>query len=81
VNPKTTHFAFAASGMSEFAERLRKLYVAHTFRAVPDTEIVQVVLLDPDGNVLKFCSITPAWMIRSLIAGMIRCLSGALWPW
>ncbi len=52
-DPKIAHFAFSGTGMGEFAAHLRGLEVAHTFRLVPDTEIVQVVLRDPDRNVFE----------------------------
>jgi len=52
-DPKIAHFAFSGTGMSEFAAHLRELDVPHIFRAVPKTEIVQVVLRDPDRNVFE----------------------------
>ena len=48
--PKIEHFAFRAEGLAEFLARLRELGVAYRTAVVPDFEIRQVHLRDPDGN-------------------------------
>lgn len=50
---KIAHFAISGTGMETFAAHLRTLDVPHTFRPVPETDIVQVVLRDPDHNVFE----------------------------
>lgn len=44
------HFAFSATGLGAFVERLEANDVAFRARKVPGTEIVQINLWDPDGN-------------------------------
>ncbi len=44
------HFAFTASGLEAFLDRLRAAEVAYEIRTVPDWGIRQVHLRDPDGN-------------------------------
>ena len=48
--PKIEHFAFRAEGLAEFLARLREFGVAYRTAVVPDFEIRQVHLRDPDGN-------------------------------
>ncbi len=48
--PKIEHFAFRAEGLAEFLAHLRELDVAYRTAIVPDFEIRQVHLRDPDGN-------------------------------
>lgn len=48
--PKLEHFAFRASGLREFVDRLNRHGVAHTLDPVPGFSVVQVNLHDPDGN-------------------------------
>ncbi len=44
------HFAFSASGMAELLEHLRDNEVPYHLTVVPDVEIRQVNVFDPDGN-------------------------------
>ncbi len=48
--PKIEHFAFRAEGLAEFLAQLRDLDVAYRTAIVPDFEIRQVHIRDPDGN-------------------------------
>ena len=48
--PQIEHFAFRASGMARFLEHLRDSNVAYWVSIVPELEIRQVNLFDPDGN-------------------------------
>lgn len=44
------HFAFRATGLHEFVERLDRFGVEYRFAEVPEAATLQVHLLDPDGN-------------------------------
>jgi len=48
--PRIEHFAFRAEGLAEFLAHLRELDVAYRTAIVPNFEIRQVHLRDPDGN-------------------------------
>jgi len=50
--PRISHFAFAASGLSELLERLRRGGIPHRIGVVPGSGVQQVNLRDPDGNAL-----------------------------
>jgi len=47
---KLEHFAFAASGMAAFEERLTASGQAYRCIDVPDTTLTQFNVWDPDGN-------------------------------
>ena len=49
-NPQLEHFALQANGMAEFLGRLQRHRVPYRIAVVPDIEIRQVNLHDPDGN-------------------------------
>lgn len=49
-NPQLEHFALQAEGMAGFLERLRAHGVPYRIAVVPEIEIRQVNLHDPDGN-------------------------------
>ncbi len=44
------HFAFRATGMQGFVDKLKKAGVDHSIDLVPGFPVVQVNLHDPDGN-------------------------------
>ena len=48
--PRIEHFAFRAEGLADFLERLRGRGIAYRISIVPDREIRQVNIHDPDGN-------------------------------
>ena len=48
--PRIEHFAFRAENLAEFLAHLRQLDVAYRTAIVPEFEIRQVHLRDPDGN-------------------------------
>jgi catechol 2,3-dioxygenase-like lactoylglutathione lyase family enzyme len=53
--PETTglqleHFAFSATGLNDFMERLKRENVRYDARKVPRSEGVQINVWDPDGN-------------------------------
>ena len=48
--PKIEHFAFRAEGLAGFLAELRALDVAYRVAIVPEIEIRQVHVRDPDGN-------------------------------
>lgn len=48
--PRLEHFAFAGRDLAAFLDRLRAGGIAYQVRIVPDLELRQVNLLDPDGN-------------------------------
>ncbi len=48
--PRIEHFAFRAEGLAEFLAQLREFDVAYHTAVVPDFEIRQVHIRDPDGN-------------------------------
>ena len=49
-NPQLEHFALQANGMAAFLDRLRENGVAYRIAVVPEIEVRQVNLHDPDGN-------------------------------
>ena len=49
-NPQLEHFALQAEGMAEFLARLRQHGVAYRIAVVPEIEVRQVNIHDPDGN-------------------------------
>jgi catechol 2,3-dioxygenase-like lactoylglutathione lyase family enzyme len=49
-DPRIEHFAFRAEGLSDFLAQLRARGVAYSTAIVPDLEIRQVHIRDPDGN-------------------------------
>ena len=50
TNPQLEHFAMQAEGMAEFLDRLRRRNISYQIAIVPEIEIRQVNLHDPDGN-------------------------------
>jgi catechol 2,3-dioxygenase-like lactoylglutathione lyase family enzyme len=48
--PRIEHFAFRAENLADFLAHLRALDVAYRTAVVPEFEIRQVHLRDPDGN-------------------------------
>lgn len=50
ARPQLEHFALQAEGMAEFMERLRRNNIPYRIAVVPEIEIRQVNLHDPDGN-------------------------------
>jgi len=48
--PRIEHFAFRAENLAEFLAQLREFDVAYKTNIVPDLEIRQVNIHDPDGN-------------------------------
>lgn len=48
--PRIGHFAFQAAGLADFLDRLRGKDIAYRVSVVPDLELRQVFLHDPDGN-------------------------------
>jgi len=48
--PRIEHFAFSAAGLADFLDRLRDRGVAYRISIVPDMELRQVNVFDPDGN-------------------------------
>jgi len=49
-NVTLEHFAFRATGMTDFLATLTKSDIAHSIDAVPGFPVVQVNFFDPDGN-------------------------------
>ncbi len=49
-DPRIEHFAFRAEGLADFLACLRANGVAYHTAVVPDMEIRQVHIRDPDGN-------------------------------
>ena len=49
-DPRIEHFAFRAEGLADFLAHLRANGVAYHTAVVPDMEIRQVHIRDPDGN-------------------------------
>jgi catechol 2,3-dioxygenase-like lactoylglutathione lyase family enzyme len=49
-NVTLEHFAFRATGLAEFRERLDAMGIDHSVDAVPGFPILQVNFHDPDGN-------------------------------
>ncbi len=50
TDPKLEHFAFSATGLTSFREKLDRLGEAYEVRVVPGLGIVQFNVWDPDGN-------------------------------
>ncbi|WP_419910850.1 VOC family protein [Hoeflea sp.] len=50
IEPNIEHFAISATGLAEFLERLEQRGVAFDMNTVPSFPIVQVNVLDCDGN-------------------------------
>lgn len=50
VEPKIEHFAFAATGLPEFLEKLDGRGIAYTVDKVIETPLLQVNIADVDGN-------------------------------
>lgn len=50
TEPRLEHFAFAAKGLSDFIATLEARSIPYQTASVPDVEILQVNLFDPDGN-------------------------------
>ena len=48
--PRIEHFAFRAEGLADFLAGLRQRGIAYRISIVPDVELRQVNVLDPDGN-------------------------------
>lgn len=44
------HFAFRAQGLKDFVARLKSLQVPYRLTVVPQLELRQVNIVDPDGN-------------------------------
>ena len=69
TDPKLEHFAFAATGLKDFRDKLEKLGEAYDVRVVPKIGIVQFNIWDPDGNHIHIdfqpsepgASDAPAW--------------------
>ncbi|MGI9525323.1 MAG: VOC family protein [Hyphomicrobiaceae bacterium] len=49
-NLKLEHFAFAATGLKEFEQRLVEAGEHYKVRQVPGIDVTQINLWDPDGN-------------------------------
>lgn len=49
-HPRMEHFAIRARGMASFLDRLKARGVDYDIATVPDLEIRQVNVWDPDGN-------------------------------
>lgn len=50
VELKLEHFAFSAQGLNEFEEKLKRLEIPFRRSDIPEINIVQINLWDPDGN-------------------------------
>ncbi|HSR71658.1 MAG TPA: VOC family protein [Kiloniellales bacterium] len=48
--PRIDHFAFRAENLAGFLDKLRAMDVAYRITIVPELEVRQVNVLDPDGN-------------------------------
>lgn len=49
-SPRIEHFAFRAEGLAPFLARLRRLRVPYRVAVVPELDLRQVHVRDPDGN-------------------------------
>jgi catechol 2,3-dioxygenase-like lactoylglutathione lyase family enzyme len=49
-DPKIEHFALRSTGLGDFVAHLRKKKVEHNAVRVPLTGMIQINVLDPDGN-------------------------------
>lgn len=47
---KLEHFAFAATGLNQFVEKLEQKDIAYRRADIPDINVIQINLWDPDGN-------------------------------
>ena len=47
---KLEHFAFSATGLADFEDKLRQLSVTYRRVEVPGFDLTQINLWDPDGN-------------------------------
>ena len=47
---KLEHFAFAATGLIQFEEKLRRLEIPFRRSEVTDIKLIQINVWDPDGN-------------------------------
>ncbi|MBT8458902.1 MAG: VOC family protein [Boseongicola sp.] len=50
TNPTLEHFAFCATGLTEFRTLLDSENIEHRLATVPGMPVVQVNFYDPDGN-------------------------------
>lgn len=50
IEPQIEHFAFRARDLAAFLDRLRRNDIDYELVVVPDIEIKQVHIRDPDGN-------------------------------
>jgi catechol 2,3-dioxygenase-like lactoylglutathione lyase family enzyme len=50
TDPKLEHFAFSATGLTTFKEKLERLGEKYDVRVVPGLGLVQFNVWDPDGN-------------------------------
>ena len=50
TDPKLEHFAFSATGLKTFRDKLEALGEAYDVRVVPGLGLVQFNIWDPDGN-------------------------------
>lgn len=50
ANLKLEHFAFAASGLNQFLEKLNQMDISYRRADITDMNIIQINLWDPDGN-------------------------------
>ncbi len=50
TDPKLEHFAFSATGLKIFRDKLERLGETYNVRVVPGLGIVQFNVWDPDGN-------------------------------
>ncbi len=48
--PKIEHFAFRAEGLAAFLARLRRGGISYRISIVPQLELRQINIFDPDGN-------------------------------
>ena len=49
-DPRIEHFAFRSTGLGDFVAHLRKQKIEHNAVRVPLTGMIQINVLDPDGN-------------------------------
>ncbi len=50
IEPQIEHFAFRAQDMPTFLDKLKKHGIPYRMATVPDLELEQVHISDPDGN-------------------------------
>ena len=51
--PQINHFAFLATDLPGFLERIKSAALSHDIRVIPDSGQTQVFLHDPDGNLIE----------------------------